>query len=104
MKSEIRGFGRFLILVPVAVYLPLRFVVGEWEETHHAAIVCLVLAVSGALTLGIAAKLDRKAGIEVFSRHAWTKGIMESEHVFFFLPVRVVGALAILASLLIPIR
>ena len=104
MNERFHGFGRFLILLPVALYIPLRALVGEWEESHHAAVVCLCLALSGAITLAIAAVLDKKSGINIYSMHAWTKGLMESRHTFFYLPIRVVGLLAIVASLLIPTK
>jgi hypothetical protein len=86
MNSEFRGFGRFLLLVPVVVNIPMRMIVGPWEESHRAAIVALCLAVSGVFTVAIVAALDKKSGIDVYSRHAWTTGIMESQHIFLFLP------------------
>lgn len=104
MNPRFQGFGRFLILLPAALYIPLRMVVGQWEESHHAAIVSLLLALTGVLTLCIAVVLDKRSGIDVFSRNAWTKGILESQHIFFYLPIRIVGGLAVLASLLIPLK
>jgi len=104
MNSEFRGFGRFLLLVPVVVYIPMRIIVGPWEESHHAAVVALCLAVSGVITVVVAAALDKKSGIDVYSWHAWTTGIMESQYIFFYVPTRLVGIIAIIVSICWPTK
>ena len=99
MNPRFQGFGKALILVPILSYIPLRTLVGDFEESHHALVVSLSLLVSGVLTLAIAAAHDKKAGIDVFSREAWSSGLMESQHIFFYLPIRVVGAILLTASI-----
>ena len=98
MNPRFRGFGKALILVPVLSYIPLRAIVGQWEESHRSAVLALSLLVSGLITLVIAANLDKKAGIDLRSRNAWTIGLLESQHIFFYLPIRLVGVILLLAS------
>jgi hypothetical protein len=98
MNPRFQGFGKALILVPVLSYIPLRVVLGYIEETHRSVVLCVSLMVSAFITLVIAAVQDKKAGIDVFARHAWTGGILESQHIFFYLPIRVVGVILLIAS------
>ena len=93
-----QGFGKFLMLIPVLTYVPLRVFVESWEESHRSLVLSLVLLVSAVVTLAIAATQDRKSGLEVFSRRAWTTDLMESQHLFFHLPIRIVGAAWLVAS------
>ena len=88
-----------LIVVPVLSYIPLRIITGGLEESHHTAVVSMSLVVSGVVTLIIAAVQDKRAGIDVFGRPAWTTEIMESQHIFFYLPIRLVAVIFLLASI-----
>ena len=101
MNPRFQGFGRALILVPVLSYIPLRAIVGQWEESHRSAVLALSLAVSGLITLVIAATLDKRAGIDLRARNTWTVGLMESQHIFFYLPIRLVGLILLAASVVV---
>lgn len=98
MNPSFQGLGKALILVPVLSYIPLRIFVGAWEESHRSAVLCLSLIVTGVVTLAIAAVQDKKAGLSMLSRDAWTTRLMESQHIFFYLPIRLVGLVAVLAG------
>ena len=98
MNPRFQGIGKALILVPVLSYIPLRLIVGNFEESHHRAVVSLSLLASGLITLFIAAVEDKKGGIALLSRQAWGAGLMESRHIFFYLPIRLVGVIMLVAS------
>ena len=59
-----------------------------------------VLAIAGAATFWFAVRADRKNGIEVFSKRAWTSDLMVSAHVCFNMPMRLFGIALFLVSLL----
>ena len=98
MNPRFMGLGRALILVPVLSYIPLRAIVGDLEESHRNVALSLSLLVSSLIILAFAAFQDKKTGIDLRSKHAWTTGLMESQHIFFYLPIRLVGAILLIAS------
>lgn len=86
------------MLVPVLSYIPLRMFVESWEESHRNLVLALDLLISGIITLAIAVTQDRKVGIEVFSRRAWTSELMESQDIFFHVPIRLAGVVMLITS------
>ncbi len=98
MNPRFKGLGFLLVLVPVLSYIPLRAIVGGWEETHRSVVLCISLAVSGALVFAIAAIQDKKSGITAWSRSAWTSSLLESQHICFYVPLRLAGVIMIIAS------
>lgn len=71
---------------------------GDEEESNRGAFLCILFALSGGITFAIGVLQDKKAGIEVFSRKAWTSEMMDSQHLFFYMPLRLVGILALVLS------
>ena len=103
MNPRFKGFGFLLFLIPVLSYIPLRLIVGDWEESHHSAVVSISLLVSCVIMFFAAASLDRKAGIDAFSRPAWTSELMESQHICFHIPLRLAAVILLIAGLIIPL-
>ena len=101
MNTRFQGFGRALIAVPVLSYIPLRFVIGDLEDTHHALVAGISLIVSAIITLVIASVLDGRTGLNIWTKPAWTSRLLESQHIFFYVPVRLAGAVALLAGIVL---
>lgn len=102
MNPRFKGFGSFLIFVPVLLYIPLRALIGNWEEVHRSAVLSIHLAISGVLLFVIAAIQDKRAGIDVWSKHAWTSGLLESQHICFHVPLRLAAAVVFLGAIVVP--
>jgi hypothetical protein len=98
MNPRFQGFGRFVGVIPALSYIPLRVFLDDWEESHRLAAASLCLLVSALITFAIAAIEDKKVGIDVFTRPAWSANLMESHHIFYYLPIRIVAVLMFIAS------
>lgn len=88
--------GVFLVLTPV--YGWLRGSSALPVDEHLGAV---ALAITGVMSFWLAAVGDRKVGIDVFSREAWTSNLLESPHVCFNLPMRLFSLLMLVVSLLL---
>jgi hypothetical protein len=86
--------GAFLVLRPLFEYFSR-----EQEDLMKKHINGAALLVAGLLTFLIVARADKKNGIEVFSRRAWTSDLLLSQHLCFSIPMRLFGVVLIGASL-----
>ena len=84
----------FLILRPA-----LETLFGRDGPGLHGRINAAVLAFAGVASFVLAAHMDKKAGIKVLSKYAWTEGFFESRHSILYLPLRAIGILFVLISL-----
>lgn len=84
----------FLILRPLLESLLGR----DYSGLHHH-LNAAVLAFAGVASFFLAAHLDKKSGIDVFCKYAWSEGFLESKHSIVYLPLRVVGVLFVFISL-----
>jgi hypothetical protein len=103
MHFRFKGYGYSVWFIVLGAFLVLRPI---FESLTHSSEDALrrhlnaaILAASGAIIFLIAARADKKAGIDVFSRSAWTSDIMLSQHVCFSVPMRLFGVLLLLVSL-----
>ena len=87
--------GCFLVLRPLA-----EAFIHEPEAALRRHLGALVFATAGVLTFCAAAVLDRRSGVDVFSKVAWTSQLMESQHIMLFQPLRLVGVVYFVASFL----
>ena len=101
MDMRFQGFGRALIVVPVLSYIPLRWIIGDLEDTHHALVVGISLIVSAIVTLAIAWVLDKRAGLDLLTTPAWTSRLLDSQHIFLYVPIRLVGFIALFAGIVL---
>jgi hypothetical protein len=104
MHFRFKGYGYLVLLVPIGGFLlfpPLveKFLPGS-EEAVRRHVNGIVLAFSGFVTFWIAAHSDKKSGIDVFARHAWTSDIMISSNICFNIPMRLFAVIMVVASLL----
>ena len=88
MNPRFKGLGFLLLLIPVLAYIPLRLILGDWEETHHSRVVSVTLVVSGAFAFFIANLEDKKSGIDALSRRAWTSRFLKPQHIRLHVPLR----------------
>lgn len=98
MNSRFKGLGKVIFLVPLLLAILLRMFAGEEDESNRGAFLCILFALSGTVTLVIGVLQDKKTGTEAFSRKAWTSDLMESQHLFFYMPLRLVGIVALVLS------
>ena len=84
----------FLVLRPL-----IESLLGRGAAGLHHHLNAAVLAFAGVASFTLAARLDKKSGIDVFSRYAWREGFLESRHSIIYLPLRTVGVLFVLISL-----
>ena len=103
MHLRFKGYGYtvwFIVLGAFFVFRPLfeNFLHGS-EETLRHDINAAVLAVSGVMTFLVGAYGDKRSGIDVFSKSAWTSDIMFSQHICFSLPMRLFGVVLMVISL-----
>ncbi len=73
---------------------------GRGTDSLHNQTNTVVLSISGILTFLIAARLDKKSGIDVYSKSTWKSHFFESQHIVLYLPLRVVGVVLFLTSFL----
>lgn len=103
MNPRFKGCGLlFWIVLPVS-YIPLRMLLeasGNGQmKNNRPVIISLSLAVSGTVLFLVAALQDKRAGIDPLDKSAWTSQLFESQHICFHIPMRLVAAVMILASL-----
>ncbi len=98
MNPRFKGLGKVIFLVPLLLTILLRMIFGDEESSNRAIYLCAIMNLTGIITFGIAVAQDKKTGIDPFSRKAWTSELLESEHIFLHLPLRLVGLLALLVS------
>jgi hypothetical protein len=101
MNPRFKGLGFLFLLVPVLSYIPLRALVGDWEETHRSIVLFISLAVSGAIIFVIATIQDKKIGISTFSGRAWTSDFLVSQHICLYVPLRLGGIVFLAASVVV---
>jgi hypothetical protein len=99
MQIRFKGYGFLLFLVPLFFLIGIRMIVGDWEESHRHLLIGIDLFASGFVLFEIAKRLDRKIGIEVWSRAAWTTDLFESHHLCWNLPLRLAGIILALVGL-----
>jgi len=103
MHFRFKGYGYSVWFIVIGGFLIVRPLFetfgGGSEDAMRRHINGAVLAISGALTFFIATRADRKNGIEVFSKEAWTSDLMMSEHVCFNVPMRLFGVALLVISL-----
>jgi hypothetical protein len=98
MRIRFKGYGFLLFLVPTLLLVIIRLVAGDLEDSHRALLTGVDLLLSGLILFLIATRLDRKVGIEVWSRTAWTTALFESQHVCWDIPLRLVGVVLFIAG------
>jgi hypothetical protein len=101
MNPRFKGLGFFLLLVPVLLFIPIRAIAGDLEDTHRNIVLFITLFLSGTVIFMIAAIQDKKVGISAFSRNAWTTEIMESQHICFHIPLRMAGVILVISSVIV---
>ncbi|HRE79693.1 MAG TPA: hypothetical protein PLN52_01535, partial [Opitutaceae bacterium] len=82
-------------------YIPLRVLTGALEEDHRGAVLGLSLMLSATIIFVVAMVGDRKSGIEVWSRRAWTSELLESQHICFHVPLRLAGVVMLGAGIVV---
>jgi hypothetical protein len=97
MNPRFKGLGKVIFLVPLLLAILLRMFTEE-EESNRGTFLCVLFALSGVITLVVGLLQDKNTGIDVFSRKAWSSELMESQHLFFYMPLRLVGILALVFS------
>ena len=98
MNPRFKGLGKVIFLLPLLLAILLRMVLGDEDEHSRPVFLCILFALSGAITIGIGAIQDKKAGIDIFARKAWTSEVLESQHIFFYVPLRIAGLVALVVS------
>lgn len=103
MHLRFKGYGYtvwFVIIGAFFIVPPLiEANTGSSGDALRRHINAAVLSISGVVIFWIAAKADKKNGINVFSKHAWTSDITISEHMCFSIPMRLFAVLLLLISL-----
>ena len=97
MRTE--GLGFLVFLVPPFVTIVVRIIIDSSKS--GASLLSMVLSISGIILFAIAAIQDKKVGIDLRHRDAWTRNILESPHTFFGIPMRLIAMAYILTSLFV---
>lgn len=104
MQIQAKGYGWLVPIVVIASFLVVRPLVeviyGRDFPEARSLINGIVLSVSGIVLFGCAAYLDRRSGINVFRRPAWTSKAFESQHTLFGMPLRLVAIILVVLSLI----
>lgn len=104
MFTRSKGLGFAGLLILIGCFMIIRPLIEHLEsgpeEVLRRHVNAVVLATAGILTFGLAAYLDKKSGLEVFTKRAWTNELLESQHIMLYLPLRLVGVIFFAASFL----
>jgi len=96
--KRFNGLGFLVLILPVVLYIPIRAIAGEAVGTHRGIVFFIEFILSGALLFAIAALQDKKIGIDVLSPSAWTSRLLDSQHISFYIPLRLAGIIMVLGS------
>jgi hypothetical protein len=86
----------------VLLYIPIHAIAGEYEASHRDILISITLILSSMAMVYIAAIQDKKTGIDIKSKSAWTTDILESQHICFYIPLRLAGLILFCAGICVP--
>lgn len=103
MNFRTKGLGFLAFIIPPFVTIPVRMIIEAMGSgpTHGVGILSIVLSISGVILFGISLIQDQKVGIDLRTRDAWTRNLMESPHTFFNIPIRLIALGYISTSLIL---
>jgi hypothetical protein len=95
MQAGFKRYGYLVwpILIAAFFIIPplIRTLSSDSEDVMRRHMNGAVLVFSGCLIFWIAARADKKNGLDVRSKYTWTSEILVSEHRCFGIPMRLVG-------------